>query len=507
MVYPRNSYWHETATNKKETKYDKKDLIDKKYDLLIIGAGLTGLNTAYLLRNSGYKIAIIEGTNLGYGVSGYTTAKITVQHNLIYDYLINSFSIDEARQYLKANVEGLNLIKNIITENNIQCDYKEQTAYVYTTKENELKILKAELEAYKLLNIDGFYTEDAPLPVKPLGAIGIKNQGQFNPLKYLYSLYNILLDYCEIYENIRAISIEPHSDYHVVKTEEGNIYANKIVVTTHYPFEDNMGLFFLRLYQEKSYVIAAKTDSASFEGMYINPTDPIYSMKYHYDNNDNILILSGANHRAGAKDNEENAYKELETFLKNNFKNPQILSKWSTQDCITYDKIPYIGRYSDNIENIYVATGFKKWGMTHSAAAALILSNKILNIDDDYSEIYNPSRITPLLSSKEFLSSSMYIASGFLKRIKPVPENLFEIEKEKGKIINYNGRKVGVYKNERGELFCINPVCKHMKCGVSFNEAEKTWDCECHGSRFDIRGNILEGPSVYPLDKIKIEKN
>jgi glycine/D-amino acid oxidase-like deaminating enzyme/nitrite reductase/ring-hydroxylating ferredoxin subunit len=507
MEYPRNSYWHETVKNKSLPQYQKSDLPGKNYDLLIIGGGLTGLITAYLLKDSGYKIGIIEASTLGYGVTGYTSAKITVQHGLIYDYLINKFSLEEAKQYLKANMEGMGLIKEIITLNHIDCDFKSQTAYVYTAVEEETKKLKKELEAYEKLSIDGFYTEDVPLPFKIAGALGIKNQGQFNPLKFLYSLYNLLLESsCEIFENVRALNIKPHNHRHIISTDCGDIYADKIVVTTHYPFENDFGLYFLRLYQDKSYVLAAKTDAQPFDGMYINVDRPIHSMRYHFSNSENLLILVGANHRTGAIYDEEDSYIELENFLKSNYDHYEIVSKWSTQDCMTYDRIPYIGRYSNNIENIYVATGYNKWGMTHSAAAALILRNKILGIKDDYSQIYNPSRVTLMQSSKEFLSSSMHVASGFMNRIKPAPDDLFQVEADTGKIVNYNGKKVGVYKNEFGDYFCINPICTHLKCSLSFNEAEKTWDCQCHGSRFDIRGNILEGPAVYPLDKIKIKK-
>ncbi len=506
MEYPRDSYWHNTAGSKSKTSENKDSLDGKKFDLLIIGSGLTGLTTAYLLRNSGLKIGIIEATSIGYGVTGYTTAKITVQHSLIYDYLINSFGIDEARQYLKANQEGLNLVKTIIDENNIDCDFKEQTAYVYALDESEIKEIKAEFEAYKKLEIDSFYTENAPLPNNALAAVGIKNQGQFNPLKYLYSLLGIIMksDSCEVYENVRALNIEPHSNGITVATEKGKINADKVVVASHYPFDDSFGLYFLRLYQDKSYIIAAKTHEEPFDGMYINVNDSIYSMRYQFSDKENVLLLSGGNHRAGEKDNEEESYKELEDFLNKNFKNAEIVSKWSTQDCMTYDKIPYIGHYSNSFENLYVATGFKKWGMSHSAAAALILRNKILKIDDDYSEIFNPSRFTPLQSSREFLSSVKSIAAGFMKRVAIVPDEILEVKEGEGKIVNYNGKKVGVYKDNKGDYFCINPVCSHLKCGVSFNEAEKTWDCQCHGSRYDIKGNILEGPTVRPLDKVKI---
>lgn len=508
MEYPRNSYWHESANNKIEVNNNKEHLKDKNYDVLIIGAGLTGLNTAYLLKDSGYKIGIIEATTLGYGVSGYTTAKITVQHDVFYDYLINSFSLEEAKQYLKANEEGLKLIRKIINENNIECDFKEQTAFVYATDDAELKDIKKELEAYEKLGINGFFTEELPLPNNAIGAIGIPNQGQFNPLKYLYSLYNILnkSGKCDIYENVRATNIKPHSGHIDVETDAGTIHANKVVVASHYPFDNSFGLYFLRLYQDKSYVIAARTKDEPFNGMYINIKDPIYSMRYQFSEKENLLILAGGNHRSGEKENEDDSYKELEDFLSTNFKGSEIVSKWSTQDCMTYDKIPYIGLYSKSLDNLYVATGFKKWGMTHSAAAAIILKNKLLNIDDDFSEIFNPARITPTQSAREFFSSIKSITTAFAKRIAPAPDELMEVEEGEGKIIIYKGKKVGVYKDTKGDYFCINPVCAHLGCSLSFNEAEKTWDCPCHGSRYDIKGNILEGPTVKPLDKISIKK-
>lgn len=508
MGYPRKSYWHYTAEDIKRTRERAINLNDSKFDILIIGGGITGLTTAYLLKDSGLKIGIIEATNIGYGVTGYTTAKITIQHDLFYDYLINSFSLDEAKQYKKANEEGIKLIKRIIEENNIQCDYKEQTAYVYATSEDEVEDLKRELRAYEKLGIEGFYADTLPLPNKTYGGIGIRNQGQFNPLKYLYSLENILRDSnCEIYENVRALNIEPHNEHIDVEIEDGIIHADKVIVTSHYPFDDSFGLYFLRLYQDKSYVIAAKTKEEPFEGMYINNQDPVYSMRYQFSKDENLLILAGGNHRSGEKDDENQSYNELEKFLKANFKDAEIVSKWSTQDCMTYDKIPYIGRYTDSIENLYLATGFKKWGMSHSAAAALILKNKILGVNDDYSEIFNPSRFTPVQSSKEFLSSVKSIASGFLNRLSIAYDELTDVDSGEGKIIDYDGKKVGVYRNDAGDYFCINPVCAHLKCALSFNDAEKSWDCPCHGSRYDIKGNVLEGPTVQPLDRIKVKKH
>lgn len=504
MEYPRRSYWHESADNKIEVKRNSDDLNGKSYDVLIIGGGMAGLNTAYLLKDSGLKICILEATTVGYGTTGYTTAKISIQHDLIYDYLINSFSLEHAKKYLKANEEGFKLYKKIIDENNIACDYKVQDSFVYALTDYEHNEIKKELRAYEKLGINGYYTENTILPISVKGAIAIKHQAQFNPLKYLYALYNILNNSknCEIYENVRAHDIKPSEGEIIVKTEAGDISARSVIVTSHYPFDDSFGLYFLRLYQEKEYIIAAKTRELPFEGMYKNYAEPTYSLRYQFSDKENLLLIAGGSHRTGEKDDEEESYKELENFLYENFPGAELVSKWSTQDCMTYDKIPFIGLYTSSADNLYVATGFKKWGMTSSAAAAIILSNKILNIEDDFSDAFDPSRITVTQSLKEFFPSVGVILKSFAKRVAPAPDDADEIEPGKGKIISISGRKVGVYMDDKGDYFVVNPVCAHLKCALSFNEAEKSWDCPCHGSRYDIKGNVLEGPTTKPLDRL-----
>lgn len=500
------SYWQKSASIK---KFPNANIDKSKFDLLIIGAGITGLTTAYLLRNSGYHIGIIDGTSIGYGTTGYSTAKLTVQHGARYHSLIDSFGAEEASQYLKANEQGLELVRSIINTNSISCEYRDQDAYIYTVSEDEASTIRKECEAYKKLNIDGFYTENTTLPFEVKAAACIRNQGQFNPIKYMHGLCRVLEDSCcRIYENVRAINIETHNGCHNVTTDCGTISAGKIVIASHYPFDNDLGMFFLRLYQEKSYVLAAETDEEAFDGMYITLREPVHSLRYHRTPNGNILLLGGGNHPVGVKDDENQSFIELEKFLFRYFPHSKIIGRWSAQDCMTYDKIPYIGRASSKVDNIYTATGFNKWGMTSSSAAAIILRNKILGIEDDFSQIFDTQRITPVQSAGEFMKAGSHIAMGFAKRLYTGSfDSLCDVNTGEGKVLNINGKKVGVYRDQKNEYHCVSPVCTHLKCALSFNEAEKTWDCPCHGSRFDADGRILEGPAVEPLDKIRIRQD
>lgn len=518
MNHPYTSFWHQTATlkNEKINNEQNQNIENKQFDILIIGAGLSGLNTAYLLMNKGYKIGIIDASKIGYGTSGYTTAKITVQHNLIYDYLINNFSMETARDYYNANLDGISLYKEIIDSNKIDCDFERDDAILFTTDTDKIYDLKDEYNAYRNLNIDCELKEDFHLPFPITAGIVVKNQYKFNPLKYLFSIADILSkNNVEIYENVRAIDIISNDKPYDVITDKGHIYADKIIISSHYPFDRTLGLFFLKLYSEKSYVIACKTNVKKFNGMYLSIDKAVRSLRYQRYNNQDILLIGGGNHKVGAVDDENLYYKELEEYIIRHFSKYEIISKWSTQDCMSYDKVPFIGNVDKNHKDIYVATGYNKWGMTSSAVAANIISNSILNktkdseISSHYSNIFSPNRSVNvnLDSVKEFGESSGNVVIGLVKRFlvysKDELDNLNNCE---GIIINHNQTKLGVYFDENNIFHCIKPICTHLGCEVKFNAAEKTWDCRCHGSRFDIHGSIIQGPAALPLKYYSVKK-
>ncbi|QSX04709.1 FAD-dependent oxidoreductase [Sedimentibacter sp. zth1] len=509
MIYQNNSFWHQTTSYR---NLNTKNISGKKFDVLIIGAGLSGLNTAFLLMNKGLNIGIIDSTHIGYGVSGYSNAKITIQHNLIYDYLIRNFGISTAKNYYKANLDGLNFYKNIIYNLNIPCDFQEDFSVVYSKYNEKVYDLKSEKEAYDAIgiksNIIDIYSMNFPISC----GLEVPNQYKFNPLKYLYSLANILnKNNIDIYENTKAIDVCLNENPHKIITNNGDVFANKVIIATHFPLKKLLGLFFIKQSQEKSYIIACKTNTKPFDGMYINIDKNIRSIRFQKNIKDSILLLGGCNHPVGKPNNEENAYKKLEDFLIKYFSKHDILAKWSTQDCMSHDRIPFIGPISKLYKDIYVATGFSKWGMTNSAASAIIISNMILNNNITYYEnIFNPYRHLNINATSVFKigKASYNTLIGYSKKLLlRSKKEVLDLKNGDGTIINSGITNIGVFLDDEDNFHCIKPVCTHLGCSLEFNTEDKTWDCQCHGSRFDILGHVIEGPATKSLKYAKIKRS
>ncbi|HII4508317.1 TPA: FAD-dependent oxidoreductase [Clostridium perfringens] len=455
-----------------------------KTDVLVIGAGIAGVLTAYMLKQKGRDVVLIDAAEIASGNTKNTTAKITSQHDLIYSKLIAEFGEEKARQYAKANELAIKKYKEIIEDKRIECDFEEKPAYVYSL--NEVDVLKEEVEATKNLGIDAEFVQEANLPFKINGAVKFNNQAQFNPLKFLKGISNELV----IYENTRALEIKEN----LVVTSGGNITANNIVVATHYPIMNAPGYYFMKMHQERSYVLALENTS-EIDGMYIDLNKEGYSFRTY----NNLLLLGGISHRTG--ENEEGgSYDELRKVAKRLYPKAKEKYYWSAQDCMTIDGIPYIGRYSSETPNIYVATGFNKWGMTSSMVSAMIISDMILEKENDFSEIFSPRRFDLSLSINNIANDLIETAKNFIAQKVYIPSSEIEhIKNGHGGIIEYNGEKVGVYKNKEGKEFFVSTKCTHLGCQLSWNSDELTWDCPCHGSRFDYKGRLIGSPATKDL--------
>ncbi|HAT4093394.1 TPA: FAD-dependent oxidoreductase [Clostridium perfringens] len=474
------SVWSESC------KFRKRDALNKdiKTDVLVIGAGIAGVLTAYMLKQKGREVVVIDAAEIASGNTKNTTAKITSQHDLIYSKLIAEFGEEKARQYAKANELAIKKYKEIIEDKRIECDFEEKPAYVYSL--NEIDVLKEEVEAAKNLGIDAEFVDEANLPFKINGAVKFNNQAQFNPLKFLKGISNELI----IYENTRALEIKEN----LVVTSGGNITANNIVVATHYPIMNAPGYYFMKMHQERSYVLALENTS-EIDGMYIDLNKEGYSFRTY----NNLLLLGGISHRTG--ENEEGgSYDKLRKVAKNLYPKAKEKYYWSSQDCMTIDGIPYIGRYSSETSNIYVATGFNKWGMTSSMVSAMIISDMILEKENDFSEIFSPRRFDLSLSINNIANDLIETAKNFIAQKVSIPSSEIEhIKNGHGGIIEYNGEKVGVYKNKEGKEFFVSTKCTHLGCQLSWNADELTWDCPCHGSRFDYKGRLIGSPATKDL--------
>lgn len=474
------SVWSESCKFRKREALNK----DIKTDVLVIGAGIAGILTAYMLKQKGREVIVIDASEIVSGNTKNTTAKITSQHDLIYSKLITEFGEEKARQYAKANELAIKKYKEIIEDKRIECDFEEKPAYVYSL--NEVDVLKEEVEAAKNLGIDAEFVQEVNLPFKIKGAVKFNNQAQFNPLKFLKGISNELV----IYENTRALEIKEN----LVVTSGGNITANNIVVATHYPIMNAPGYYFMKMHQERSYVLALENTS-EIDGMYIDLNKEGYSFRTY----NNLLLLGGISHRTG--ENEEGgSYDELRKVAKRLYPKAKEKYYWSAQDCMTIDGIPYIGRYSSETPNIYVATGFNKWGMTSSMVSAMIISDMILEKENDFSEIFSPRRFDLSLSINNIANDLIETAKNFIAQKVYIPSSEIEhIKNGHGGIIEYNGEKVGVYKDKEGKEFFVSTKCTHLGCQLSWNADELTWDCPCHGSRFDYKGRLIGSPATKDL--------
>ncbi len=391
------SYWVEKTTRPSFLDLEK----NIEADVCIIGAGITGIVTGYMLLETGLKICIIDKGEICSGVTENTTAKITSQHNLIYSYLIQSFGEDFAKKYFKANEDAIDLIEKIITKEKIECEFIRANNYIYTCREDYVQKIKDEVNAIESIGGAPKLVNKINLPFEIKIGIEMQNQAQFHPLKYLYKIAEVLRENkVQIYTNSRVQDIEKDGRYYNVKTENNNIKAKYVVMATHYPIKNFPGLHFLKMYQEKSYEIGIEPHAKIGTGMYISAETPGASFR---NVDDNILIIGGEKHKTGeTTKNLELCYKSLEAYAKEIYPSMNVKYRWNTQDCISLDKIAYIGEFSNLMPNLYIATGYNKWGMTTSHVAAKIISDKILGKENEYAEIYNATRMALVKNRKEF---------------------------------------------------------------------------------------------------------
>lgn len=534
-----NSYWINSEKNKE--KYNKLEK-NIETDICIIGGGITGISTAYYLTKENLKVTVLDMGKIGFQTTGNSTAKITSQHGLFYKYLKDSKGEDFARLYYDANEDAIKNIKKIVEKENIECDLECQSAYVLAANREEVQKVKDEVEVVRGFGGHAEYLEREDIDknlliLNPLAAIRFKNQAQFNSYKYTIELAKICKNLgANIYENTKVVDVRDEKDYYYLETEDGyKIKAKYLVVTTKYPIINIPGFYFMKMYQSTSYGISIPVKEKLFDGMYITSTNPKVSLRMaKVDNNiikdvvdgdienyakqdkenrkqvkekqnskiDNeyVLIVVGADHKTGEKTDLSNSYKKLENIAKQIYPEGKVEDYWNTEDCITLDKIPYIGKYSSMWENAYVATGFNKWGITTSNIAANIITDMIIGRKNRYEDIFISTRVEPVKNRQEVGNMLKETVSSLVLKKFELPESeQASLKNEEGKIIEIEGEKVGAYKDKEGRIYTIVPKCAHLGCELSWNNLDKTWDCPCHGSRYDYTGKMLYGPTVKDL--------
>ncbi len=415
---------------------------NKKTDILIIGGGITGILCAYFLQKSGIDYILAEGRTICSGITKNTTAKITSQHGLIYQKLLKKEGLETAALYLQANQEAVKTYFELCQD--IDCDFQPQTAYVYSLADRE-KIEK-EVDALHRIGYPAQLLETTELPFPIAGAVAFPNQAQFHPLKFLARIAHGL----KLYENTFVKELKENT----AVTNHGNITFQKAIFATHFPMDNKHGMYFLKLYQHRSYVLALK-NAANLNGMYVD--ESMYGMSFR--NYNDLLLIGGGAHRTGKKGGN---WQELRNFAGNYYPDGKEVAFWATQDCMSLDNIPYIGQYSKGLPNCLTATGFHKWGITTSMVAARLLTDLIMEKENPYKKIFDPSRT--MLRPQLFL----------------------------------NG-----YESIKNFLTITPKRCPHMGCALKWNEQEHSWDCPCHGSRFDETGKLLDNPATHPCRSLQ----
>lgn len=409
-------------------------------DVLVIGGGMAGLLTARLLKEAGVDCAVAEAKTIAGGITKNTTAKITSQHGLIYRQLANRFGLEKAGLYLEANEKALASYRALCRD--IDCDFSQQDNYIYSV--NDPEVLEEELAVLDALRYPAEFAGNLPLPFPTVGAVKFPNQAQFHPLKFLSAISDDLT----VYENTPVRQLAKHT----AVTDHGTIHAKAMIVATHFPFLNKHGSYFLKLYQQRSYALALE-NAPELNGMYLDEAENGLSFRSHND----TLILGGGGHRTG---NPGGNWCELEQFTQVHYPEAKITRRWATQDCMSLDGVPYIGRYSARTHDLYVATGFNKWGMTNSMVAAQVLTDLVQGKDNPYAEVFSPSR------------SMLHPQLGI---------NAAESTKN---LLTFTPKR-----------------CPHMGCALKWNPQEHTWDCPCHGSRFAENGKLIDNPATGDLKK------
>lgn len=472
---------------------------DRVFDVAVIGGGITGMTTALLLARAGMAVCLLDKGSIGNGTTGHTTAKVTSQHQLTYSRLRLTHGIDGAAAYGAAMEAAKEQVASFVGEG-IDCDLRRRPAYVYATHPGERAVLEDETRAAQQSGLPAAMDDDVPLPFPTAGGMRFDNQVELHPYKYLLGLADRFVSAGgEIFENTRAVHVA-ESDGCTVHTANGTVRARHVVVATLMPFLDRGG-FFARAYPSRSYVVTARIRGEPPQAMLIKVLAPVHSIRSVPFQGEELLMVLGESHHVGASKATPERYEKLADFAREHWDVVSFEHRWSAQDYSPDDGVPYIGRLHLLSEGIHIATGFKKWGLTAGTLAGMLISDSITGRQNEWAPVFSSTRIKPIAAAGRFLTENAKV--GFHFAVDPVlaagTRDISDLQVGEGAIVSSDGRKVAGFRDGDGRLHAVSPRCTHLGCQVAWNAAEQSWDCPCHGSRFDPDGRILNGPATQPL--------
>ncbi|WP_406858821.1 FAD-dependent oxidoreductase [Streptomyces sp. HUAS MG47] len=492
------SYWMETGTGPEHPA-----LADGlEVDVAVVGAGVAGICTAWELVRAGRRVALLEADRVAAGVTGYTTAKLSAQHGLLYAQLRKSFGVEGARQYARSQQEAVEYVDRVAAELGINCELERLPAYTYVESADAVDQLRAEADAAREAGLAASFVSETGLPYPVAGAVRVDHQAQFHPRKYLLALVADLVGRGGVvHERTRVVSLDEGEPCRLTTEGGVEIVARDVVVATHYPVFDR-ALLFSRLEPHRELVVAAvlPTDHDP-QGMYLTQEQNTRSVRTApYGEGERLLIVTGEKFKPGVGDVSQR-HERLAAWTMERFPDARITHRWAAQDNTTTDKVPFVGAFHPGSEHVYVATGFGGWGMSNGAMSGRLISALITGGKVPWASLYDPRRLHAR-EAPSLLKAQGSVLKHFVgDRLRTShADSVEEIKPGTGALVRIEGRRCAVYRDESGAAHAVSARCTHLGCLVHFNDAERAWECPCHGSRFAIDGSVLQGPAVRPLE-------
>ena len=478
------------------------------FDTVIVGAGITGITTALLLQKAGQKCIVVEAGNIGFGTTGGTSAHLNTFFDATYPEIDSAFGKEASRQVADSGKDAFNSIKALIDEYEIECDFEYKDGYLYAENDDETKQLQEIFESSKNAGITVVESAINDVPVPFEMAIKFEKQGQFHPLKYINGLARAFTDLGGIIlENTFVRSSKFEDGMHGITAGETLLKGTNLIYATHLP--PGITTFSLRCAPYRSYVFGVKLKDDKYpESLVYDMQEPYHYFRTHELEGQKYLIVGGEDHKTG-HDDPEKAFENLEAYVRQYYDVDEITYRWSSQYYVPVDGLPYIGPMGVPGHHIYMATGFNGNGMMFGTLSAQIISDEILGVKNKYAELYSSSRLKPVAGFSEFVKENADVAYHFIadRFTSEELDSVADLKNGEGKVAEFQGKKLAVHKDYDGHVTALSPVCTHAGCIVNFNATEQSWDCPCHGGRFDVSGKVISGPPQTELKQFNITES
>ncbi|HTB51569.1 MAG TPA: FAD-dependent oxidoreductase [Ferruginibacter sp.] len=483
--------------------------VNKEYDVIIVGAGITGITTALQLQASHLSCLLVEANTIGFGTSSGTTAHLNTFFDTTYQQVIKNFGEKKAKLLVKAAKSAMSLIKQNIALYKIDCGYENKEGYLFSLNEKQNKELEEIVESARHLGLPIAFSDHMPFPIPYLKLACIKRQAQFNPMQYIVGLAKEFENKGGvILQNTRVTGIDEGDIVNVHTSTNEILKARNIIYATHIPPGTN--LLHFRCAPYRSYAMGVKLKDNSYpNALGYDMNDPYHYYRTQIINGEKYLIAGGEDHKTGHEENTQACFRRLESYIKSYFPVDRIAFRWSSQYFEPADGLPYIGNLPGNGKNVYVATGLGGNGMVYGTLSATILSDLIVNGESIYEDLFDPNRLKPVAGFTNFIEEGADVVGKLISSILPMAkiDELSDMAAGEARVVKYKGNTVALYKDEQHQVHAVDSKCTHMNCTVAWNSVEKSWDCPCHGSRFSYDGSMLTGPAVNDLELVtsKIE--